>query len=96
MVKPDAVLLETLTLMLLRTSLYTKRCAAADVIDKIVAVVDFLHAEKRQKLAVEYARCVEIARCQDDVRHAVDLDRHICLRCVLASPQSNENPERTV
>jgi hypothetical protein len=55
MVKSDAILLETLALVLLRTALDAQSGPAADVIDEIVAVVDFLHAEKRQKLAVEYA-----------------------------------------
>ena len=91
MVQPHPVLLEALVLMSLSGPLNAERRAPADVIDEIVAVIDLLQAEKRQQLAVERPRLVEVADSQNDVGHAVNFDHRIApgfawaIRCLRAS-----------
>src|SRR5713101_4407016 len=50
--------------------------AGADAIEELVAVVDHLHAEFRQQLAIELAGDLEAAHGQDDVSHAIYFDGH--------------------
>jgi len=50
------------------------RGAAADVIEEVVAVEDFLQPEEGQQPAIEGPRLLPLADGQDDVRHAVHFD----------------------
>src|SRR5947208_1808390 len=48
----------------------------ADTIEELIAVVDHLHAEFWEQLAVEFAGDLEAAHGQDDVSHAIYFDGH--------------------
>ena len=76
MVEADALLHEALARQSRVTRLYADRGPSADAIEELVAVVDDLHAEFGQQPAVELAGDLEAAHGQDDVGHAVYVDRH--------------------
>ena len=77
MMQADPVGNEALLAVLLGAALDADRGAAADVIEEVVAVIDFLQAEEGQQLAIEGARLFPLADGEDDVRHPVDFD-HGC------------------
>ena len=72
----DTLLDEGFALILLGTGLDADRRSSAYAVVEALAIEHRRHAKPRQQLAVEGARKVEPADGQDDVRHAVDLDRH--------------------
>src|SRR4030081_2194055 len=76
MVNPDTLLHEALAGQGGVTWLDANRGSRADAVEQLIAVVDRLHAELGQQLAIELASDLEAADRQDHVSHAVDFDGH--------------------
>jgi hypothetical protein len=75
-VQADTLLHEAFANQSRITGLDADRGSSANAVEKPIAIVDRLHAEFRQELAVEGPSQVEPAHCQDDMGHSIDLDRH--------------------
>src|SRR5690348_17201734 len=74
------------------TWLDADRGSGANAVEKSVAVMNYLHPEFREQLAVEGARRIELAHGQDDVRHAIDLDCHRSRPAPRRSTKSTQTP----
>src|SRR5262249_39261037 len=74
MVQTHTVLDKSRALVLLRATLYSDRGASTNVIEKIVAVIDFRHPKEGQQFGVKRARLFPLANGQNHVRHAVDFN----------------------
>jgi hypothetical protein len=75
MVPADALLLERGSDVLRRRRADPDRGASADAVIGRFGIDDRRQAQKRQQLAVEFARALEIRRGQENMRDAVDFHR---------------------
>ena len=89
MMQTNAILLEAFAFELRIAFANPNRGPGADVVAKIRAVVDLGHAKLRQQTGVECAGFVELADCQDNVSHSVDVDHwlFLCHVVVIALPR---------
>jgi hypothetical protein len=75
-VQPHALLNKTLVAMGRIAWLNADRCPTADTVEEPLAIEHGLHAKVRKKFPVELAGDTELAYCEHDVSHAIDLDCH--------------------
>jgi hypothetical protein len=92
--QPDSLLHEALAGMFRVARLDTDRGTRSDAIEKPVAVEHDFHSELGQQLAVKLACFREAAHGQDDMRHAVDVDRHGSVDPVIGGAAFNKVPSR--